>query len=68
MANLSTDEQFVSQKLDSWEEAQQKAEDAAAVIQQRFPRSFVKWIDTKTLRVFKADCTPIATIHLETHQ
>jgi len=61
-------EQFVSQKLTTLEEAQQKAEEAAAVIQARYPRSYVKWINTHTLRVFTRYHTPIATINLETLQ
>jgi hypothetical protein len=59
---------MVSPKLDTLEEAQAKAEEAASVIQARFPNSYVKWVNTQTLRVFTRIGKPIATIHLETLQ
>lgn len=59
---------LVSGKLSTLEEAQQKAEEAAGVIQARFPGSFTKWINTHTLRVFTRFNTPVATINLETLQ
>lgn len=68
MANLSTDQMAVSQKLDSLEEAHAKAEEAARVILARFPGSYFKWINTQTLRAFTQAHEPLATIHLETLQ
>jgi hypothetical protein len=61
-------EQAVSQKLTTLQEAQEKAEEAAGVIQARYPGSYVKWINTQTLRVFTKADAPLATIHLETIQ
>lgn len=65
--NISTD-QCVSQKLGTLEEARAKAEEAANVIQSRYPGSYVKWINTQTLRVFTKLDAPLATIHLESLQ
>lgn len=61
-------EQMVPQKLSTLEEAQIKAEEAASVIQARYPGSYVQWINTMTLRVFTRYKTPLATIHLESLQ
>lgn len=58
---------LVSGKL-SLEQAKAKAEEAASVLQARFPGSYSQWIDSKVLRVFQEDDTPIATIHLESLQ
>lgn len=59
---------FISEKMDSLEAAQQKAEDAAAVIQTRFPGSYVRWIDSTRLCVHAQGGKRIATIHLENIQ
>lgn len=59
---------FKSDPLKTLEQAQQKAEEAAAVIQDRFSGSYVKWINTQTLYVFSKLHARIATIHLETLQ
>jgi hypothetical protein len=58
-------DQLVSQKLSTLEEAQQKAEDAAAVIQSRFRGSYTRWENERTLRVFNRLDQAIATISLE---
>lgn len=59
---------LVSQKLSTLEEAQAKAEEAASVIQGRYPGSYVRWVNPHALRVFTRYDTPLATIHLETVQ
>lgn len=59
---------LVSNKLDTLEQAQEKAEEAASVIQARFPGSYTRWVNTQTLRVFSKLHKPVATIHLETVQ
>lgn len=59
---------LVSGKLDTLELAQQKAEEAASVIQARFRGSYVRWENERTLRVFNRLDQAIATIHLESVQ
>lgn len=58
----------VSNKLTTLEEAQQKAEDAAAVIQARYRGSYTRWENERTLRVFNRLDQAIATISLESVQ
>lgn len=68
MSDSIPPDQMVSKKLDTLEEAQAQAEEAASVIQTRYPGSYVKWVNAMTLRVFTRYKTPLATIHLESLQ
>lgn len=68
MTDHRTSDSLVSGKLDTLEQAQEKAEEAASVIQARFPGSYVRWENARTLRIYNKLKQPIATINLESLQ
>lgn len=65
---LSPEEKVVSNKLETIGQAQEKAEEGARVIQERYPGSYMMWINARILRVYSKEHKIVATIHVETVQ